>query len=124
MDRVGLQKGIEWFESRGWKPFTFQTDAWEAYLHGKHGLVNAPTGSGKTYSLVVPILLNALNNPKRPGKLRAIWISPIRALAKEIALSAERAIEGLGLDWEVGIRTGDTSSKDRAKMKPVLRSLW
>ncbi|MEM7109600.1 MAG: ligase-associated DNA damage response DEXH box helicase [Bacteroidota bacterium] len=117
MDGEDLQKGISWFESRGWKPFSFQTNTWKAYLDGKHGLVNAPTGSGKTYSLVVPILINALNNPKRSGRVRAIWISPIRALAKEIALSAERAIQGLGLSWEVGIRTGDTSSKDRAKMK-------
>ncbi|MEM9856154.1 MAG: ligase-associated DNA damage response DEXH box helicase [Bacteroidota bacterium] len=112
-----LELGVHWFESIGWQPFPFQTDAWSAYLDGKHGLVNAPTGSGKTYSLVVPILLNALNNPKKPGKVRAIWISPIRALAKEIAYSAERAIQGLGLNWEVGIRTGDTSSKDRARMK-------
>ncbi len=117
MDREDLQKGIGWFESRGWKPFSFQTDTWKAYLNGKHGLVNAPTGSGKTYSLVVPILINALSNPKPSGRVIAIWISPIRALAKEIALSAERAIKGLGLNWEVGIRTGDTSSKDRAKMK-------
>lgn len=112
-----IRKGKLWFGNRGWEPFDFQTDAWAAYLQGKHGLVNAPTGSGKTYSLVIPILLSALHSPKKSGKLRAIWVSPIRALAKEIAYSAERAIEGLGLDWEVGIRTGDTSPKDRAKMK-------
>jgi ATP-dependent Lhr-like helicase len=54
--------------------------------------------------------LKAINKEKG---LQLIWITPIRALAKEIELSAQRAIEGLGLSWEVGIRTGDTSQNIR-----------
>jgi ATP-dependent Lhr-like helicase len=111
-----------WFSEKGWKPFPFQYEAWQAYLSGTSGLVNAPTGSGKTYSLVVPILLEFIGEHpdyrvKRNNGLQAIWITPIRALAKEIELSANRAIEGLGLQWKVGVRSGDTSGKEREQQK-------
>ncbi len=113
-----LAKGKSYFQTRGYSPFPFQENTWRAYLEGKSGIVNAPTGSGKTFSLVIPILLEALGNGDvdRAG-LRAIWISPIRALTKEIAKAAHEAISGLGLAWEVGIRSGDTSSSERAKQK-------
>ncbi|ELR68864.1 Helicase domain protein [Fulvivirga imtechensis AK7] len=115
-----------WFASKSWTPFTFQQEAWEAYLSGYHGLVNAPTGSGKTYSLVMPILLEFLNEQAASGAtkksraghgLRAIWITPIKALAREISNSAQKAVDGLGIDWHVKLRTGDTSSAEREKMK-------
>jgi ATP-dependent helicase Lhr and Lhr-like helicase len=99
----------------GWSPFDFQTQSWEAYFRGLSGLVNAPTGSGKTYSLLIPILLEGMNQPQ-PG-IKAIWITPIRALAKEIELSSQRAIQGLGLTWKVGVRTGDTSTRERTRQK-------
>lgn len=113
---TSLKKGKDWFASNNWKPFPFQESAWRAYLEGKDGIVNAPTGSGKTYSLLMPIVLEGLENNTTKG-LQAIWITPIRALAKEIHISATRLIEGLGLDWEVGIRTGDTSQAERQKQK-------
>src|SRR5690606_28268274 len=111
-----------WFRAQGWKPFPFQYEAWQTYLSGKSGLVNAPTGSGKTYSLVIPILLEFIQQQpdyrtRKNNGLQAIWITPIRALAKEIELSANRAIEGLGLAWKVGVRSGDTSGKERERQK-------
>lgn len=112
--------GKEWFAGNGWKPFEFQLEAWEAYLAGKSGLVNAPTGSGKTYSLLIPVLLEYLRDhpdkPKNSG-LRAIWITPIRALSKEIEHAATRAIEGMGLPWKVGVRSGDTSVAKRQRQR-------
>ena len=128
-NRELIQLGEEWFEQRGWKPFKFQTDAWRAYLNGYNGLVNAPTGSGKTYSLWMPIMLEYISknpdyrNPGVPsfkkgkGGLQALWITPIRALAKEIETSATRAAQDFELPWNIAIRTGDTSTADRAKMK-------
>ncbi|MBX2946059.1 MAG: ligase-associated DNA damage response DEXH box helicase [Cyclobacteriaceae bacterium] len=110
-----------WFSQQGWKPFSFQYEAWQAYLRGKSGLVNAPTGSGKTYSLLVPILLEFLtkhpHQTKGENGLQAVWITPIRALAKEIELSATRAIAGLGMKWKVAVRSGDTSGKERERQK-------
>lgn len=113
---ISLKQGEDWFASNNWQPFPFQKSAWQAYLEGKDGIVNAPTGSGKTYSLLMPIVLEGLENKTKKG-LQAIWITPIRALAKEIHISATRLIEGLGLEWEVGIRTGDTSQSERQKQK-------
>lgn len=111
-----------WFTSQNWTPFPFQEEAWQRYLAGESGVVNAPTGSGKTYSLLIPILLEFINNnpdnfTKSNNGLQAIWITPIRALTKEIQQAAQRAIEGLGLNWTVAVRSGDTSTTERTNQK-------
>ncbi|MCB9080969.1 MAG: ligase-associated DNA damage response DEXH box helicase [Lewinellaceae bacterium] len=116
------QAAYNWFTQLGWKPFPFQEEAWDAYLSGKNGLVNAPTGTGKTYSLLIPALLEFLREESRDGQrtnngLRVIWITPIRALAREIEASAERAVTGLGLSWKVAVRSGDTSSVERTRQR-------
>ena len=84
-----------WFGKQDWKPFAFQTQTWTAFLQGKNGLLNAPTGSGKTYALWMPIVLNYIKqNPdyktKHKSGLKAIWITPLRALSVEIKQAAER----------------------------------
>ncbi len=109
-----LKPALQWFRGNGWKAFPFQIEAWQKVLEGKEGIVNAPTGSGKTYSLLLPLLLKA-NTPERG--LKIIWISPIRALTKEILQSAERAAFALGLDMRIEIRTGDTSQSEKDKQK-------
>lgn len=108
----------KWFAERGWKPQRFQEQTWEAYAQGLNGLVNAPTGFGKTYSILLPAILEAAAKPapEQTG-LQIIWITPIRALAQEIRISAERALEGLGIPWKVGIRSGDTSVQERGRQK-------
>ncbi|TDQ32526.1 ligase-associated DNA damage response DEXH box helicase [Zeaxanthinibacter enoshimensis] len=117
-----------WFRQQQWKPFPFQTKAWKAFLEGKHGLLNAPTGSGKTYALWFPIVLQYLkDNPdyqkKHPKGLKAVWITPLRALSLEIKQSAERVIRDLGTPLTVGIRSGDTSVKERARQKKDMPDL-
>lgn len=114
-----LRPAYRWFKKQQWEAAPFQEAAWQAYAVGKSGLVNAPTGSGKTYSLLLPAMLQA----KKGKGLRLIWITPIRALAKEILQSAERAAEGMKLDFTVGIRTGDTSQSERAKQKRQMPNL-
>lgn len=111
-----------WFQTQNWKPFKFQKDTWTAFLQGKHGLLNAPTGSGKTYALWFPVVLNYIKkNPdyktKHKKGLKAIWITPLRALSNEIQQSAERITSDLGTQMTVGIRTGDTSTKERSRQK-------
>ena len=118
----------DWFQQQGWKPFPFQKESWKAILAGKHGLLNAPTGSGKTYALWFPIVLNYIKqNPDYKNKhkkgLKAIWITPLRALSQEIKQSAERITEDLGTQMTVGIRTGDTSTKERAKQRTAMPDL-
>jgi len=116
------------FQQQNWKPFKFQKDTWKAFLQGKHGLLNAPTGSGKTYALWFPIVLNYIkNNPdyktKHKKGLKAVWITPLRALSQEIRQSAERVAADLGTQMTVGIRTGDTSTKERVQMKKQMPDL-
>ncbi|MEO7909331.1 MAG: hypothetical protein ABIV47_06740, partial [Roseiflexaceae bacterium] len=49
-ESAGLVPALEWFAQRGWQPFAFQREVWEAYLHGESGLIHAATGTGKTYA--------------------------------------------------------------------------
>jgi ATP-dependent Lhr-like helicase len=111
-----------WMNGRGWRPLPFQLEAWKAYERGSEGLVNAPTGSGKTYSLLLPALIRAGLNADSTG-LRIVWITPIRALAKEILQSAQRVIEELQLPIMAGIRTGDTTEAERAAQKKAFPQL-
>lgn len=120
MIKNNIAKGVQWFENQGWKPFAFQKETWSAYLSGQSGLVNAPTGSGKTYSLFIASALEFIrNNPdnyqKENNGLQLIWVTPIRALAKEIHGSCSRAATGLGLNWKIEIRSGDTTASARSK---------
>lgn len=123
MNRADLLHIAEtWFSTQGWKPFPFQKQTWNAFLQGKHGLLNAPTGSGKTYALWIPIVLEIIKKhpnyqTKHKKGLKAIWITPLRALSVEIQQAAERFVAGIDAPFTVGIRTGDTPQKIRASQK-------
>ncbi|MBC7438916.1 MAG: ligase-associated DNA damage response DEXH box helicase [Flavobacterium sp.] len=129
MNREELYKIAEnWFQTQNWKPFPFQTQTWTAFLRGKNGLLNAPTGSGKTYALWFPIILNYIKEnadykTKHKTGLKAIWITPLRALSVEIKQAAERVAGDLETKLTVGIRTGDTSAGERAKQKTKMPDL-
>ncbi|WP_339646423.1 ligase-associated DNA damage response DEXH box helicase [uncultured Salegentibacter sp.] len=129
MNRDQLTKIAEtWFSNQEWKPFAFQKQTWTAFLQKKNGLLNAPTGSGKTYALWVPIVLDYLKkNPdyktKQKKGLKAIWITPLRALSVEIEQSAQRFADEIGSGLTVGIRTGDTPQKIRAAQKKSMPDL-
>jgi len=117
-----------WFSNQGWKPFAFQKQTWTAFLQKKNGLLNAPTGSGKTYALWVPIVLDYLKkNPdyktKQKKGLKAIWITPLRALSVEIEQAAQRFADDIESGLTVGIRTGDTPQKVRAAQKKSMPDL-
>jgi ATP-dependent Lhr-like helicase len=125
-DQISL--ATSWFSKNNWTPFPFQIKTWKAFLDGKHGLLNAPTGSGKTYALWIPIVLQYLkDNPNYKTKhtkgLKAIWITPLRALSVEIQQAAQRFADDLGTGLTVGIRSGDTSQSERAKQKRQMPDL-
>ena len=117
-----------WFHDQGWKAFPFQTQTWTAFLQGKNGLLNAPTGSGKTYALWFPIVLDYMKkNPDyktkhKPG-LKAIWITPLRALSVEIKQAADRVVHDLDTQMTVGIRSGDTTQSERTKQSKKMPDL-
>ncbi|MCB0687382.1 MAG: ligase-associated DNA damage response DEXH box helicase [Saprospiraceae bacterium] len=108
-----ISPALEWMKKSGKSPFPFQLETWQHYLDGDSGMVNAPTGSGKTYSLMVPLALEGLLSKQPTSGIQALWITPIRALAREIQHAGTQVVAGLGLSWQVAIRTGDTSIQDR-----------
>ena len=121
---MAMQDSVnDWFKVQGWRPHEFQTKSWEAYGNGEEVLIQAPTGSGKTYAGMGGLVQEALDRQKAGERVRGvqlIWIAPIRALTKEIQGSAERLLTGVGLEWRVGIRTGDTSSAEKSKQRNQL----
>ncbi len=113
-------KAIDWFEKKGWDAFPFQIKTWKAYWEGKSGLLNAPTGSGKTYALWVSAVLESLMNPndyKGENQLFVLWVTPLRALAKDIQAAMQQFCDESEIDWKVGLRTGDSTTSDRQKQK-------
>ena len=115
-----------WFLQNEWQPFPFQYEVWQACLSGNSGLLNAPTGCGKTYALWIPCLLEYMQQypesyqkPRNNG-LQILWITPLKALAKDIQSAMQRACDGLQIPWKIGVRTGDTSTSERQKQKKHL----
>ena len=105
-----------YFETQGNVPFSFQTKTWEKYTQGYSGLVIAPTGFGKTFSLFMAVLMDFLNHPEQYHKgLKLLWITPLRSLAKDLARAMQTAIDDIGLDWIVQVRNGDTDPKIKAQ---------
>lgn len=104
----------QWMADKGNSPFKFQVDTWQKFENGYSGMVIAPTGFGKTFSVFLALLTHFLNHPEQYGKgLKMIWITPLRSLSKDIAKAMQEAIDEIGLDWSVGVRNGDTDPKVR-----------
>ncbi|MEL7147256.1 MAG: ligase-associated DNA damage response DEXH box helicase, partial [Bacteroidota bacterium] len=106
----------QWFDQKGWQPFPFQEEVWEAFAQQKSGLLNAPTGSGKTYALWIPAVLEHDHQKKKKG-LKVLWVTPLRALAKDLQLAMQEFCFDMKINWTVGVRTGDTSQSDRDRYK-------
>ncbi len=111
-----ITRALDWFAEKGWQPAPFQKRTWLAFQQGKSGLVNAPTGSGKTYALYLGALMDLLNRDQKGRRGPYIfWVTPIRALAKEIKISIDKANAAFGLNWRTEIRSGDTTTAQRKK---------
>jgi ATP-dependent Lhr-like helicase len=112
-----------WLASKGLHPFLFQEQAWQHIIDGNSGVVNAPTGCGKTFSVFLGALIDFINKhpndyqSRSKNGLQLLWISPLRALAKDIGRAMEQVIAELGMQWKVGIRNGDTDMAERQKQK-------
>lgn len=107
-----------WFSSRNWRPRPHQLACLEADKGGHSHLLIAPTGGGKTLAGFLPSLV-ALASRKRPrqGCLHTLYISPLKALAVDIARNLKTPIEDMGLDISVETRTGDTPPSRRQRQK-------
>lgn len=105
----------DWFLRRSWSAFPFQLETWDAIVAGKNGLLHAPTGSGKTYA----VWLGALQALTGSG-CKVLWITPLRALAKDITEAMTEAAVETGSGWTVGLRTGDTSAAEKQRQRTKL----
>lgn len=109
-----------WLRAGGRSPFPFQQEAWWAYLAGESGLINAPTGTGKTLSAWLGPVLEArhgLNAKARLPAPRVLWITPLRALANDLLGHLREPLGALQVPWSVEIRTGDTSGAVRRRQR-------
>ncbi len=106
-----------WFESAFGEPTAAQEQAWPAIARGEHVLVCAPTGSGKTLAAFL-WALDRLVAEDAPGEgVRVVYVSPLKALAYDIERNLRAPLKGIGAEHlRVGIRTGDTSQRERAAM--------
>ncbi len=124
----------DWFRGAFSAPTAAQAGAWEAISAGKHALVVAPTGSGKTLSAFLWAIDSVFRErmaetepPKKDGsRTRILYISPLKALGVDVERNLRSPLIGIGQSARrlgvpapavtVGVRSGDTTSSDRRKL--------
>jgi len=118
----------EWFSAAFAAPTAAQAGAWEAISHGRHALVVAPTGSGKTLSAFLWSLDRLLTSerPEKQRRCRVLYVSPLKALAVDVERNLRAPLTGIRHTAErlgeqlpevvVGLRSGDTSAADRRRL--------
>ncbi len=108
----------QWFESRGWEPRRHQLDLLDKARAGRSVLLVAPTGAGKTLAGFLPSLVELTERGGKPREkrgLHTLYISPLKALATDVARNLETPVQEMGLPIRVETRTGDTPSHKRAR---------
>ncbi len=115
------QETLEWFQGTLGEPTPVQREAWPNIAKGRHVLVSAPTGTGKTLSAFL-VFIDRLKQQAKAGTLKnelyVIYVSPLKSLAADIRENLRRPLQGIDAQEEimVGIRTGDTPQTERQKM--------
>ena len=107
-----------WFSRRGWTPHRHQLEMLAAAAAGRSALLIAPTGGGKTLAGFLPSLRD-LARETHTG-LHTLYVSPLKALAVDIARNLEAPVNEMGLAVSIETRTGDTPvhKRQRQKLKP------
>ncbi|MFS0771937.1 ligase-associated DNA damage response DEXH box helicase [Sphingomonas sp. 1P08PE] len=108
----------EWFAQRGWRPRRHQLEMLAKGRAGRHVLLVATTGAGKTLAGFLPTLAELIEHPA--DGLHTLYVSPLKALAVDIQRNLVTPVDEMGLDIRVETRTGDTPSdrKTRQRVKP------
>src|SRR5438034_2879644 len=127
----------QWFAGRGWRPRRHQLEMLQKAREGRHALLIAPTGGGKTLAGFLPTLVELSeqaagprkSSPRAPaltstgrdvrrsGGLHTLYISPLKALAVDIARNLETPVREMGLPIRVETRTGDTPTSKRQRQR-------
>jgi len=106
----------DWFATKGWVPRPHQFALLEAAEAGESVLLIAPTGGGKTLAGFLPSLV-ALANPRDVSGLHTLYVSPLKALATDIARNLTLPVEEMRLPIRIDTRTGDTSADHRRRQR-------
>ena len=113
-----------WFSGRGWRVRRHQAEMLEASDAGRHALIVADTGAGKTLGGFLPTLAafapSRLDGTEPPEGLHTLYVSPLKALAHDVQRNLLTPIEEIGLPIKVETRSGDTPSdrKKRQRTRP------
>jgi ATP-dependent helicase Lhr and Lhr-like helicase len=108
-----------WFATRGWTPRDHQLAMVEEGRAGRHALLIAPTGGGKTLAGFLPTLIELTERPARntPPGLHTLYISPLKALAVDVERNLMAPIAQMGLTVKAESRTGDTGVARRQRQR-------
>ena len=108
-----------WFAGRGWAPRDHQLQLLETARGGRSALLIAPTGGGKTLAGFLPSLIELSERQSKPAgnrnRLHTLYISPLKALAVDVARNLKQPIDEIGLGVSVETRTGDTPQSRRRR---------
>ena len=115
MDLEVLKPIESWFQLQGWTPSAFQRQSWIAYLKGESGLIQVPTGSGKTLAAVMGPIAQILSEQEHKNGIQLLYITPLRALSRDLTLAIREPIDAMKWPIGVGTRNGDTTSSERTK---------
>ncbi len=133
------EKFSRWFADRGWVPRRHQLELLQKARAGRSVLLIAPTGGGKTLAGFLPSLVELSAAPsaadrarkgsstgklmsagrviRREGGLHTLYISPLKALAVDIARNLEQPVAEMGLPIRIETRTGDTPASKRQRQR-------
>ena len=110
-----------WFAARGWTVRRHQLEMLEAAASGRHALLEADTGAGKTLAGFLPTLADfcpsQLGDQPPPEGLHTLYVSPLKALAHDVQRNLLTPVEELGLPMRVEVRSGDTPSERKARQR-------
>ena len=104
-----------WFASKGWSPRPHQLDVLASWRRDASALLIAPTGAGKTLAGFLPTLNDLTHHPKQG--LHTLYISPLKALAVDVARNLTAPIKEMHLPITVETRTGDTPASRRSRQR-------
>ena len=109
-----------WFRARGWRPHAHQLALLETAGEGRDALLIAPTGGGKTLAGFLPSLVDlaARGRKLKPASaIHTLYVSPLKALATDIARNLAAPVEEMVLPIKLETRTGDTPPSRRARQR-------
>ncbi|CAN5347713.1 ligase-associated DNA damage response DEXH box helicase [soil metagenome] len=108
-----------WFAARGWTPRPHQLALLDTVRAGRDVLLISPTGGGKTLAGFLPSLIE-LAGKGHQGGIHTLYISPLKALAVDIARNLDAPVAEMKLPINIETRTGDTphSRRQRQREKP------